>query len=300
MRPITVRNLRIIVLNPLVALIIILLGACSGRTAKPALQLTYLDYFDIRYKTAGLREPSGLALSYEKDALWTISDDKKRIFQLTFQGDLQKDSLFDIPDEGLEGIALQPGGEFLFMVQEEKNEIIKINVATRAVADRRRLADMADYTVVADYLASGGSNKGLEGITWNSASDTLFVMKEGVPGLLLEVSPDLNTILNHKLLNAQNGFRDNDVFEEKLDFSGIDYDHKRSLFWIVSDKGQRLFLYDWNSNRVRQTTALSYRSNGVYHEIAKAEGVAIDPDTDRLHVVSDAEARLYIFDVQIK
>lgn len=268
-------------------------------TAKPSVRLTYLKHFDIEYKAAGLREPSGLALSGSMEALWTVSDNKKRIFQLTLEGDLQPTASFDVPEKGLEGIALTPDEKFLLMVQEERNEILKIDVATRSVEDRRRLADMVGYENVAGYLSDAGSNKGLEGITWNRDSDTLFVLKEGLPGLLIEVSSDLQTILGHKLLNAENGFRD-DVSAEKLDFSGMDYDAKRSLFWIVSDKGQRIFLYDWQSNRVLDSTPLAYRrADGSAREIEKAEGIAIDAENNLLYVVSDSEARLYVFDIQM-
>ena len=48
--------------------------------------LTYLDRFKIKDKEAGLTEPSGLALARNGDALWTISDDKKRIFMLDLEG----------------------------------------------------------------------------------------------------------------------------------------------------------------------------------------------------------------------
>ena len=85
---------------------------------------------------------------------------------------------------------------------------------------------------------------------------------------------------------------------DKLDFSGIVYDQNRKHFWIVSDKGQRLFLYDWKQNQVIQSFTLGYGANGEYKEIKKAEGVAIDPDSNRLFVVSDKEARLYVYNIQ--
>ena len=77
---------------------------------------------------------------------------------------------------------------------------------------------------------------------------------------------------------------------EKLDFSGMDYDAERSLFWIVSDKGQRLFLYHWLSNRVIESTSLDYQIDGATHRIEKAEGIAIDTKSARLYIVSDSEA----------
>ena len=281
----------------LVAAIVFFVERVSG-AGELSFSLTYLGRFEIENKAEGLSEPSGLALARGKDALWTVSDKTKRIFKLNLDGNLRKDKSFKIPDEGLEGIVLDPTGEFLLTVKEEDNEIIKIKIDTQEVVDRQRLAEMVGYHPVAEYFASGGANKGLEGITWNKETETIFVIKEGVPGLLVEVSPDLQTIRSHKLLNEENGFRDNDVSGDKLDFSGICYDRRRARFWIVSDKAKRLFLYDWKENKVIQSSTLGYDSKGEYWEIKKAEGVAIDTDSNRLYVVSDKEARLYIFDIR--
>lgn len=261
------------------------------------MQLVYIDRFDIKNKDEGLREPSGLTLTAAGDALWTVSDDEKKVFQLTLQGKLQKAQSFKFTAKGLEGIALDPTGAFLLTVKEEDNELFLINVNTHKVVQQKRLADLQGYAQVAADFANSDKNKGLEGVTWNSGANTIFVLKEGEPGLLLELSADLSKILAHKRLNRQNGFVDNDVSDAKLDFSGLFYDATRRNFWIVSDQGQRLFLYDWAANRVVESIPLAYSRNGRTQEIEKAEGVAFDPAASRLYVVSDAEARLYVFEV---
>ena len=260
--------------------------------------LTYLDRFNIENEEEGLSEPSGLALSHGKNALWTVSDDTRKIFKMSLDGELKKDDSFDIPDNGLEGIALDPTGKFLFTVKEIDNEIIKIKIDTEEVTHRHRLSKMAGYDAIAHYFSGAGANKGLEGITWNTGTGTIFVMKEGDPGLLMEVSPDLKTITTHQVLNQENGFRDSEVAADEVDFSDLCYDQSRDRFWIISDKAQRLFLYDWKRNKVMQSAKLGYGHDGEYKEIEKAEGVAIDPDANRLYVVSDEEARLYVFDIR--
>jgi len=143
--------------------------------------LSYLNHFDIKNKTRGLTEPSGLALSHGKNALWTISDDTKKIFKLSLAGDLKRNKSFKIPDKGLEGITLDPTGKFLFTIKEDDNDFIKVRIDTRKVTARKRLADMGDYPKVAHHFAGGGANKGLEGITWNPKTGTIFAMKEGPP-----------------------------------------------------------------------------------------------------------------------
>ena len=290
--------IRSIYFSLLVVTLTIFIAKSFSYFGNDSLSLIYLDRFEIENKAAGLNEPSGLALSYERDALWTVSDKTKKVFKLALDGKLQKDKSFKIPDRGLEGIAIDPNGDFLFLVKEDKNEIIKLNTITQEVADRRLLYDIEGYTTIAQYFVDSPPNKGLEGITWNTDTGSIFVIKEGIPGLLVEISPDLETIQGHILLTNENGFIDDEAVGDKLDFSGIAYDQNRKHFWIVSDKGQRLFLYDWQQNQVIQSFTLGYGTNGEYKEIKKAEGVAIDPDSNRLFVVSDKEARLYIYNIQ--
>jgi len=259
--------------------------------------LTYLDRFDIANEDEGLTEPSGLALSHGKNALWTVSDDTNKIFKISLDGDLKQDDSFEIPDTGLEGIGLGTTGEFLVSVKEDGNEVIIIRIDTQEVTNRRRLVEMAGYDAIAQYFAGSGANKGLEGVTWNEETETIFVMKEGAPGLLIEVSSDLTAIRSHQVLNAENGFRDTEVEAEEIDFSDLCY-QSRAHFWIISDKAKRLFLYDGNKNKVMHSAKLGYGHDGEYKEIEKAEGVAIDPDANRLYVVSDEEAKLYVFDIR--
>ncbi|MDJ0947769.1 MAG: SdiA-regulated domain-containing protein [Alphaproteobacteria bacterium] len=260
--------------------------------------LTYLDRYKIEYETEGLTEPSGLSLTPDNDGLWTVSDDTKMIFKLDLEGRLEDDESFEIPVKGLEGVTADPGGAFLLAAKEETNEIIKIEIAEREITDRRRLADMAGYDTIEPFFRGDGENKGLEGITWNTDTDTVFVMKEGEPGLLVEVSADLRTIRAHRLLTDENGFRDPGLRNEDIDFSGICYDDRRTAFWIVSDKAQRLYLYDWAGNQVLQSSTLGYAKDGEYREVKKAEGVAVDPGRNRLYVASDEEVRLYVFDLR--
>lgn len=262
---------------------------------KQKFSLKYLKRYDIRNEAEGLNEPSGLALSGKKNALWTVSDDRNKIFKLSFKGELKKKKSFQVNDAGLEGIALGPTGEFLFIVREDTNEIIKVNIDKQKASNRRKLSEMKGYEKVEKYFSGGKKNKGLEGVTYNKKTGTIFVLKEGSPGLLLELSSDLKKIINYRLLNEKNGFSDTDVKPDKLDFSGICYDQTQKIFWIVSDKAKKLFLYDWKKNKVAQNAVLYYEKNGKKRKIKKVEGVAVNPNAKRLYVVSDEKAKLYAY-----
>ncbi len=260
--------------------------------------LTYLDRFKILHKEEDLDEPSGLVFSSKSRTLWTVSDDTRKIFNLSLSGELLNESSFKIEDKELEGITLDPSSECLFVVKEPTNEIIQFDLATQQEVARAHLANMAGYDEVEHFFTGEGTNKGLEGVAWNSATGTLFVIKESNPGLLLEVTADLQHIQGHQVLNDKNGFCDPGLHPEELDFSGICYDEERRCFWIISHAAKRLFLYDWKENQVLQSAPLGYGRKGKYKEIKQAEGIAIDPERNCLYVVSDQDTRLYIFDIR--
>lgn len=260
--------------------------------------LTYLDRYKIRDDAAGLKEPSGLVLSRKGDALWTVSDNKKRLFKLSLEGELLSDQSFMVDDEDLEGVTIDPATGALLVVKEGSNEILKVDVASKRVVSRHLVAEMAGFSAIGRYFSNGNDNKGFEGITFNPHTDSFFVLKEREPGLIIEISKDLSSILNAHGLDATNGFIDDEIDDALLDFSGIQYDDMRSLFWIVSDQAKRLFLYDFDQDKVIQSASLGYAKDGEFHEIKTAEGVTIDSKAHRLYVVSDQEARLYVFDLR--
>ena len=259
--------------------------------------LTYLDSFNIKNKAEGLREPSGLVLSHKKNALWTISDDTNKIFKISLSGKLKKGQSFTLADTELEGITLIQDGKFILVVKESTNELIKISTDTQEINDRKCLSDMQGYDSIAVYFSNELTNKGLEGCTWNQHTQTLFVIKEANPGLLIEISSDLQRIISHCILQDKNGFSAEDIKSEEIDFSDLCYDQSQKLFWIISDKARRLFLYDLAENKVLQSSKLVYSKKAKDKTIKKAEGIAVDSDKNRLYIVSDETARLYVFNV---
>ena len=275
----------------------------SGRNVatKPApLTLTLIAQHRILDRAAGLNEPSGLTLNADGSALYTVSDDTKAIFKLDLKGRLCVSESFFIGVDDLEGIAISADGSSLFLVQEEANAILLVDLESRREVSRRPLEGMNNYHSIRHYFPDIPDNKGLEGITVNARNNHVFVVKEGRPGLLIEVSADLQTILNTRVLSADNGFVHASVKAKKLDFSGLSYDSIRDTIWITSDQGQCLFHYDWNSDQVLQAIDLKTGNGGKFKRIRKSEGVAIDPVHKRMYVVSEQDQMLYVYEIHQK
>ena len=243
----------------------------------------------------GLNEPSGLTLNADATALYTVSDDTRAIFCLDLKGRVSASESFFVSATDLEGLALSGDGRRLLAVQEETNSVISVDLASRRELQHSPLAAMANYASVAMHFPARPDNKGLEGITVNSANQHVFVVKECRPGLLIELDADCGTILSSRLLSEANGFSHPRVGPGKLDFSGLSYDSQRDTLWIASDQGQCLFHYDWKRDQVLQRLDLLLNDGGSSKRVRKAEGIAVDPERGRVYVVSDRDAELYVF-----
>jgi len=276
-----------------------------------ALSLTFLG--DVGLKDLGPEEPSGLAWgrsSKGNPRLWVVSDDTASLYVLKeirrsdTTSTLKITGIFPLSPEAteLEGVTMDASGGPV-LVQEGENRIIRLEADTFEEEETVSLAQMEGFDRIQEFFVDASGNKGLEGIAWNVTQDTFFVVKEGRPPMLIELRGDLREILNYWILDQEHGFSVPERSQDTLDVSGIAYDSRRDVLWLVSDKGQHVFVYDYHRHMVTQRLPLGYRVGkgkgiGTYQRIKKAEGVAISPDGLTLSVVSDDEARLYAYTIQ--
>ncbi|WP_447971598.1 SdiA-regulated domain-containing protein [Nitrospira sp. M1] len=273
--------------------------------------LTFLGYVEL--KDLGPEEPSGLAWgrsSKGKPRLWIVSDDTAAVYVLKEKRQDNTLSTFKVTEihslssktKELEGLTVDSSGRAV-IVQEGTNSVIRLEAETFEEAETVPLSAMTGFDCIQPFFEKSGSNKGLEGVTWNATQGTFFVVKEGSPPMLIELRDDLHAILKHWILDQQRGFEVSELSQNKLDVSGIAYDSSRDVLWMVSDKGQHLFVYDYHQHMVTQRIPLGYRAGkekgiGIYQRIKKAEGVAISLDGHTVYVVSDSEARLYVYAIE--
>ena len=259
------------------------------------MRLELLHRHRIRDPGLGLNEPSGLTLNGDGSALYTVSDDTKAIFRLDLKGRVSVSDSFFIGLDDLEGIAIRGDDSELLVVQEGSNSVVVVDLNTRRERSRCPLSAMTNYDTIAHHFPNPPDNNGLEGITVNTRNDHVVVVKEHQPGLLIELDSSLTTILSTRVLQPSQGFIHPELKAEKLDFSGLSYDSSSDTLWIVSDKGRCLFQYDWARDTVLQRLDLTISTGDKPKRIRKPEGVAFDPDRNRLYVVSDRDGDLYVF-----
>lgn len=257
----------------------------TAAAADQELRLRLLGAIPVFDGGEDLREPSGLALDPATNRLWTVSDDTGRAFRLKDTGEVSSDHSPLVDADDLEGIAVLPDGT-LAIVREGSNEILIVDEGNGVVLRRKQLSMMDGFDAVREDFEAGSGNKGLEGITVEPATGKLYVIKEGRPRLLLEISSDLASITMVHRLTASAGFAVDGLSDRELDVSGIAYDAGRERFWIVSDEGQRVFLYDPAARRAIDT-ALRIHSEDAVQKLKNAEGVTLSRDGNILFVVTD-------------
>ena len=204
-------------------------------------------------------EPSGLALNATGTYLWVVGNNPERIYRISLDGQVQE--RLDFKGEDLEGIACDPSDATLWVVEEQRREVLHLDV-TGAVLSRWQL-DL-----------EGAPNNGLEGICLDS-SGTVYVLNEKDPSLFIALDGDLSIEKKYELDFAE-------------DVSGLDCNGGQGRFWVLSHQSRMLYLW---SPEVGVTGAHPL-------PVDKAEGVALDPASSLIYIVSESEDRLYVYSIE--
>ena len=233
--------------------LLIVFAACKRQNSEPPdPNWTFHTDTVINLK---IDEPSGLALSVNKDFLYTVSDLTGKIYRISFKGDILNELPFIGSD--MEGIAVDVSVGEIYTVEE----------------GIRRVDHLGQQGILIDNISSinvgnAGTDIGFEGIAKNR--DTLYILFEKNPGLLIKYYIPTGNWTQIPLSFA-------------LDYSGIDYDESDSTLWIVSHESASLNHCDLGGNLIKSQAL----------DIVQAEGVAVDRKRNVAWIVSDSDHKLH-------
>lgn len=201
-----------------------------------------------------VHEPSGLAFSSSKDALYTVSDKTGAVYRIDFTGEV----LEKLPFQGhdLEGIEVDKTNGDIWVVEERKQNILHL----------KSNGDLIEE--ISDVKMETKNNSGFEGIAKNG--NILYILIESNPGTLIEYNISSKKWDHHKLDFAK-------------DYSGIDYDPTDNTLWIVSHESRTL----------NHCTTDGKLISGQDIDVKQAEGVAVDRAAKIAWIVSDAGSKLH-------
>lgn len=269
----------------LASLVILFLSGGYGFSASAkseTIVLRFVSSDKVADRSQDFTEVSGLSLS-DNGGFWTVSDGTARLFSLDEEGKIQKTETLRA-EPGLEGVTFDLATGRILTVREDTSEIL--DVAPGGRITRHPILAMEGAGSLAEIFAERDTNDGLEGITIDPETGTVFVVKERRPRLLIEVSPDLSQVRRVVPLTAPAGFVSDRAQDDRLDVSGLAWDRQRQGLWITSDTGQALYFFCFATMQARGWP-LMRESGGKTHRVKNAEGVALSLDGQTIFIVTD-------------
>ncbi|MGN8345338.1 SdiA-regulated domain-containing protein [Pseudomonas sp. SMV71] len=226
------------------------------------------------------------ALTYDpvRKSLFTVTNQDSELVELSLDGKvLRRIALIGFGDpEAVEFIS-----EDIYVITDEREQrLIKIHLD-----DDTRFLDAAD----AEQMTLGlhmSSNKGFEGLAYDSVGKRLFVAKERDPMLIYEVHgfPHQNPEKSYAVHVVNNPKRDAGLFVR--DLSSLQYDERSGHLLALSEESRLIIELDING-RPLSTLSLNKGRHGLQKTVPQAEGLAMDDDGN-LYLVSEPNL-FYVF-----
>ena len=209
----------------------------------------------ISASSIDIKELSGLC-ALSSDILYTVSDNTNKIYKISTSGKILSSFSFALAD--LEGIAVNPNDQSIYVVEERKREITQFNKLGTKIRS------------ITVNVKNREINSGLEGICIDPTNNNIFVLNEKSPGKLIELNSDGSQINSTDLHFAS-------------DYSGLCINPDTEELWILSDESRKLFKCNKKGSLIKE-----YNIN-----INKMEGIAIDFNSEKIYIVSDAYKKIY-------
>ncbi|WP_448632061.1 MULTISPECIES: SdiA-regulated domain-containing protein [Pseudomonas fluorescens group] len=227
---------------------------------------------------------SALTFDPIRKSLFTVTNQNPELVELSLEGRiLRRIALVGFGDpEAVEFIS-----EDTYVITDERQQrLIKIHLDQDT-----RFLDAAD----AEQMTLGvhmSSNKGFEGLAYDSVGKRLFVAKERDPMLIYEVHgfPHQNPEKSYAVHVINNPKRDAGLFVR--DLSSLQYDERSGHLLALSEESRLIIELDING-RPLSTLSLSKGSQGLQQTVPQAEGLAMDDDST-LYLVSEPNL-FYVF-----
>lgn len=230
---------------------VLLVLACGNTT--PINELEFISKTKIV-----VPEPSGL--TYHHGSLFVVSDAVSYLYQLSLDGLYEEK--FDVGVKQMEGVAYNEATGSFVIISESKRSITAFSI-TKGKGETHKIKGKQK-----------GANKGLEGVCYNSNKQSLYVLNEANPKQLLRISPKVKIKKEYEL-------------DFSKDVSGIVYDAKLNVYWVISDESQALYKVSTKGKELQKFSL----------DIKKPEGIALD-ENRRLYIVSDLTSELFVYQLK--
>ena len=227
---------------------------------------------------------SALTFDPVRKSLFTVTNKNSELIELSLEGQIiRRIALVGFGDpEAVEFIS----ADTYVITDERQQRLIKIHVEQDTT-----FLDAAE----AEQMTLGmhmSSNKGFEGLAYDSVGKRLFVAKERDPMLIYEVQgfPHHNPEKSYAVHVVNNPKRDAGMFVR--DLSSLQYDERSGHLLALSDESGLILELDVDG-RPLSTLSLGKGRHGLKKTVPQAEGIAMDDD-GAMYLVSEPNL-FYVF-----
>jgi uncharacterized protein YjiK len=212
------------------------------------------------YSISSVPEPSDLTYDKVNNQLFSVSD-TGNIYRLSVTGQLLQTYTFA---GDLEGVSMSGTANTLIVAIEDTYKLVEYNYLTGS-----------KITHTMSYTNQGVTSSGIEGVTYNTLTGEVYFLNEKDPGALIVANSSYNVTNEYPISFAG-------------DYSACDFVDESGYLWIGSDQDSSVYKCTTDGTVV-QTFNLG--------TLNKLEGIAIDYDRQILYVVTDGDAKLYVYQI---
>ena len=221
---------------------------------------------------------SGITYNRDKNTLWIIVNNPTFLVEIDLQFNLlRRINLKNFKDTE----AITYVGNNYYLLSDERDQTLtlaKITSQTKEL-DRNTLQQIV-------LNLHGFGNKGLEGITVDYVTNTIYTVRERDPMKLYKIT---GFIENKNRISIKNfdQIKINDLYLD--DLSGLHFDVNTNHILFLSDESKLLAEINLKGEKVSYMD-LEKGFNGLNRSIPQAEGVTLD-DKGHLYIVSEPNLR---------
>ena len=219
-----------------------------------------------QYIVDDVAELSGLCLTKDKDALWTVGDEGQ-LAKLSFECKVLENYHYETD---LEGVTVDPEKGTIY-ASVESHYVLKLDPYNDPPKTNPKHPENhpLKYTSVFEIPdAAGYGNSGCEGITWYK-DNTLYIGAQTRAELW-------NYDLSGKQISKS---QLNTKIAGMLEIAGLSYDAATDLLWVVDSEAHKIFVLTGDAELLLGSYSIPYLGN--------PESICVDPDHNCVWVGDD-------------
>lgn len=217
---------------------------------------------------------SGITYNPDTKSLWVITNGPTMLFELDVELNVKRQIILNNFDD-TEGVVYI--GEGRYLIADEYSQMITmatIHEDTESL-DRNKLRHL-------NINVDGNGNKGLEGITYDLTSKTIYTVRERDPMKLMKVE-GFTKNLGSIDISVPEKISINNLYLD--DLSGLHFEKKSQNLLLLSHESHMLAEVNLMGDKVSYID-LDANFNGLEKKIKQAEGVTMD-NAGNLYIVSE-------------